>query len=150
MHTNISCMYAKSFQSCPTLCDPVWTLACQILLSIGFSRQEYWTRLPYPPPGDLPNPVKVLTGSIWLRNSGIPHHECDLFCFGSTTSPSYKVSEKVFAQRKQSKEIIISQGLDFNLQYSKLDERLKGRRLLCLSMLLLLIHFSRVRLCATP
>ena len=29
---------------------------CQILLSMGFSRQEYWTRLPSPFPGDLPDP----------------------------------------------------------------------------------------------
>ena len=33
-----------------------WTAACQAPLSMGFSRQEYWRRLPFPPPGDLPNP----------------------------------------------------------------------------------------------
>ena len=33
-----------------------WTLACQTPLSMGFSRQEYWTGLPKPSPGDLPNP----------------------------------------------------------------------------------------------
>ena len=33
-----------------------WTVACQAPLSMGFSRQEYWNRLPFPPPGDLPNP----------------------------------------------------------------------------------------------
>ena len=33
-----------------------WTAACQALLSVGFSRQEYWSGLPCPPPGDLPNP----------------------------------------------------------------------------------------------
>ena len=34
-----------------------WTVACQAPLSRrDFSRQEYWCRLPYPPPGDLPNP----------------------------------------------------------------------------------------------
>ena len=33
-----------------------WTVACQVPLSIRFSRQEYWTGLPFPPPGDLPNP----------------------------------------------------------------------------------------------
>ena len=47
---------AKSLQSCLTLCDPPETAACQASLSMGFSRQEYWTRLPCPPPGDLPNP----------------------------------------------------------------------------------------------
>ena len=32
-----------------------WTVACQAPLSLGFSRQEYWSRLPWPPPGDLAN-----------------------------------------------------------------------------------------------
>ena len=33
-----------------------WTIAHQAPLSMGFSRQEYWSGLPCPPPGDLPNP----------------------------------------------------------------------------------------------
>ena len=33
-----------------------WTADCQALLSMGFSRQEYWRGLPFPPPGDLPDP----------------------------------------------------------------------------------------------
>ena len=33
-----------------------WTTAGQAPLSMGFSRQEYWSGLPFPPPGDLPNP----------------------------------------------------------------------------------------------
>ena len=32
------------------------TIACQALLSMGFSRQEYWSELLFPSPGDLPNP----------------------------------------------------------------------------------------------
>ena len=42
-------------QLCLTLCDPQ-TVACQGPLSMGFSRQEYWSGLPFPSPGDLPNP----------------------------------------------------------------------------------------------
>ena len=40
------------------LSDPVtpWTAACRAPLSMGFSRQEYWSGLPRPPPGYLPNP----------------------------------------------------------------------------------------------
>ena len=34
----------------------LWTVTCQALLPMGFSRQEYWNGLPCPPPGDLPNP----------------------------------------------------------------------------------------------
>ena len=33
-----------------------WTIACQAPLSMRFSRQEYWSGLPHPPPGDLPDP----------------------------------------------------------------------------------------------
>ena len=33
-----------------------WTVACQCLLSMGFSRQEYWNGLPFPSPGQLPKP----------------------------------------------------------------------------------------------
>ena len=33
-----------------------WTVTCQVSLSMGFSRQEYWSALPFPTPGDLPNP----------------------------------------------------------------------------------------------
>ena len=33
-----------------------WTVAYQAPLSMGFSRQEYWSELPFPSPGDLPDP----------------------------------------------------------------------------------------------
>ena len=38
------------------LCATLWTIAHQSLLSMGFFRQEYWSGLPCPPPGDLPDP----------------------------------------------------------------------------------------------
>ena len=37
-------------------CATQWTVSCQTPLSMGFSRQEYWSGLPCPPPGDLPDP----------------------------------------------------------------------------------------------
>ena len=40
---------------CPTFVTP-WTVACQAPLSMGFPRQAYWSGLPYPSPGDLPDP----------------------------------------------------------------------------------------------
>ena len=46
------CLVTKS---CPTLLRSPWTVACQDPLSMGFSRQEYWSRLPFPSPGDLPD-----------------------------------------------------------------------------------------------
>ena len=41
--------------SCLTLLDPR-TVACQAPPSMEFCRQEYWSGLPFPSPGDLPNP----------------------------------------------------------------------------------------------
>ena len=40
--------------SCVQLFVTPWTTACQSPLSMQFSRQEYWSALPFPPPGDLP------------------------------------------------------------------------------------------------
>ena len=42
-------------KSCPTLPTP-WTIACQAPMSVGFSRQEYCSGLPFPSPGDLSDP----------------------------------------------------------------------------------------------
>ena len=41
-------------KSCPTLATS-WTVACQAPLYMGFSRQEYWSGLPFSSPGDLPD-----------------------------------------------------------------------------------------------
>ena len=38
------------------LFETLWTVAHQALLSMGFPRQEYWSGLTFPPPGDLPHP----------------------------------------------------------------------------------------------
>ena len=43
-------------QSWPTLCDPMGSNLHQAPPSMGFSRQEYWSGLPFPSPGDLPDP----------------------------------------------------------------------------------------------
>ena len=49
------CMCAESLQSCPTLCDP---MDCSLPGSSvqGISQAKYWSMLPCPPPGNLPNP----------------------------------------------------------------------------------------------
>ena len=44
-----ACMHAKLLQSCPTLCNPMDS-SPQAPLSTGFSRQEYWSGLPFPSP----------------------------------------------------------------------------------------------------
>ena len=47
--------YAKLL-SCVPICVTLWNAACQVPLSMGFSRQEYWSGLPCPLSGDLPDP----------------------------------------------------------------------------------------------
>ena len=43
----------------------LWTVARQAPLSVGFLRQEHWSGLPFPPPGDLPNPgIKPLSPAL--------------------------------------------------------------------------------------
>ena len=82
------CTCAKSPQVCLTLLDP---MGCSLPGSpfVGFSRQEYWSELPCPPPGDLPNsgiepeslPSPALasrffftTSAVWEAHShGITH-----------------------------------------------------------------------------
>ena len=47
---------AKSLQACPTVYNPMNCSPPVSSLSMGFSRQEYWSGLPFPSPGDLPKP----------------------------------------------------------------------------------------------
>ena len=57
-------------QSCPFLCDPMM-VAPQAPLSMEFSRQEYWIGLPFPTPGDLPDP-RIEPGSPALQADSSP------------------------------------------------------------------------------
>ena len=54
-----------------------WTVDCQAPLSVGFSRQDYWSGLPFPPPGALPYPgietaSPALAGGFFTDPSGKP------------------------------------------------------------------------------
>ena len=51
-----ACIQALSHFSHVRLFSTLWTVARQALLSMGFSRWEYWSGLPWPPLGDLPDP----------------------------------------------------------------------------------------------
>ena len=48
-----------------------WTAAYQAPLCMGFSRQEYWSGLPFPSPGDLPDP-RIKPGSPALQTGALP------------------------------------------------------------------------------
>ena len=75
--------------SCLTLCDPVDTPgAHQAPLSMEFSRQEYWSRLPFSSPGDLPD-------------SGIkprfPASQADSLPLSHLGSPRFKIANKAIS-----------------------------------------------------
>ena len=57
-----ACCVLSSF-SCVCFFVTLWTIALKAPLSMGFSRQKYWSGLPFPPPGDLPDP-KTEPGSL--------------------------------------------------------------------------------------
>ena len=103
----VCCMF-----SCSVVSDSAtpWTIACQASLSVEFSRQEYWSRLPFPSPGDLPNPGMkptslvspaltgrfFTTGTTWealLRASLFPVHCLHLLVFREGTQYYQKFQE---------------------------------------------------------
>ena len=58
--------------SCVRLSVTPWTVAHRAPLSMEFSRQEYWSELPFPPPGDLPDPGMELMSPVcqhWQADS---------------------------------------------------------------------------------
>ena len=66
----------------------LWTTACQVSLSMGFPRQEYWSGLSFPSPGDLPNPgtetaslmsPALAGGSFTTAPPGKQHWRIDAF-----------------------------------------------------------------------
>ena len=65
-----------------------WTIARQAPLSMGFSRQEYWSGLPFPSPGDLPNPgieppslmSPVLTGMFFTTSTTCKAPDLFMLC----------------------------------------------------------------------
>ena len=59
-------LVAKSYLTLATS----WTVACQAPLSMGFPRQEYWSGLPFPSPGDLPDPA-IEPGSPALQANSL-------------------------------------------------------------------------------
>ena len=77
-------MYAQSISGVQ-ICETPWTAARQAPLSMGFSRQEYWSGLPFPPLRDLPNtgiedtpPVSpaLASDSLLLHHLGSLHSKC--------------------------------------------------------------------------
>ena len=78
------CLCVLSRFSCVWLFVILWTIGHQAPLSMGFSRQKYWSDLPCPPPGDLPDPgIKsaslmspTLAGGFFTTNATYAYGVC--------------------------------------------------------------------------
>ena len=73
-HTYVLCVHPELLQQCWTLCNPV-DCNHQVLLSMGFSRQEYWSGLLYPPLGDLPDPGSKTWSPTLQADSLLQNHQ---------------------------------------------------------------------------
>ena len=111
--------------SCPTLCDP-WTVVGQAPLSMGFSRQEYWSGLPFP------SPPYAKTSKVYMLQLSLFSH-VQLCVTPQTAAHQAPPSQRFSRQEHWS-------GLPFLLQCMKVEsEKWKRSRSL-----------SRVQLLATP
>ena len=84
---------SEGAQWCPTLCDPM-DCSPPGSLSMGFSRQEYWSGLPFPSSGDLPNPG-IDSGSPALQADALssePPGKSFFFCIVSLAPSIDKTS----------------------------------------------------------
>ena len=120
------------------LCATPWTVAYQALQSMGFSRQEYWSGLPFTSLGDLPNPGNE-PRSPTLQADSLP------------AEPQGQPVDTGVDSLSFLQQIFPIQGLNPGLLHCRqLLYRLRYFIVWLLLLLLLLSCFSRVRLCATP
>ena len=92
--TYIFCLHAcmLSHSSPVQLLVTLWNVACQVPLSMGFSRQEYWSLLPDTPPGDFPNPgIKTMS----LTSPAL----AEVFFTTNTTWEACTLPKGAFSQR---------------------------------------------------
>ena len=81
--------------SCVQLFATPWTVACQTPPSMGFSRQEYWSGLPFPSPGDLPNP-EIEPGSPTLQADSLLFQPPGKLCWEETVKGQEQKQEDQF------------------------------------------------------
>ena len=89
-HRGCPCVCVCETQSCPI----PWTLACQACPSMGFSRQECWSELPFSSPGDLPDPG-IEPGSPALQADFLPSEPPGKRMGGILLNSVYKIFSTV-------------------------------------------------------
>ena len=92
-------------KSCLTLATP-WTVACQAPLAMGFCRQEYWSGLLLPSPGDLPNPgIKPRSPALQADSLPTELWGKPLYKKFYKTKSTFCLNQKVFPQTIFSKAV---------------------------------------------
>ena len=72
-----------------------WTVAHQSPLSIGLSRQDYWSGLPLPSPGDLPDPEIEPVAPTWQANSLLLSHQGNPIISDTNTIEANQIFYKI-------------------------------------------------------
>ena len=87
------------------LFSTLWTVACQAPLSMGFSRQEYWSELPCPPPGDLPDP--------WIEPKSLRSPVLAGGLFTTSTAWEALIQQRAVQNNRQLEDVKTSQQKPF-------------------------------------
>ena len=127
----------------------LWTVAHQAPLSMGFPRQEYWSGLLFPSPGDLPDlgikpvsPVSpTLAGRFFPTAPSKPQPLLNLsgrnVKSASYSTPSPQGCQNIFLKNKSESHS--------SLLYSKYNPDSMVRKSMCLTMRILLVTFKRIQ-----
>ena len=97
------CVFVCELLNCVRLFVTPWTIVCQVPLSIEFSRQEYWSGLLFPSPGDLLDPgIECMSLMSTCIGKQVLYHQCHLeSCMFITILPQNKNPKKCKPKRKQ-------------------------------------------------
>ena len=110
---------------CMLICVPLfvipWTVALQAPLSMGFPRQEYWSGLPFPPTGNLPDP------GIKPTSAASPTLQADSLPLSHRRSPLSEVS-KIQKNSKWYDSTSVMYLEYINSKVQKIQQRLPGLR----------------------
>ena len=109
-----------------------WTVACHVPLAMGFSRQEHWSELPFPFPGDLPgpgieppSPASPVDGFFTAEPPGKPHLTCVPFAYFSCWNETFTWSG-IFNCSKRARTVLGGRETLNKLLVEKMNEMMSS------------------------